>query len=607
MGRLLFNFIIALGLAAALHAPSLDLPMGGLDRLRLAVGHDLPADLASAPMAAPSALAPSLKHRITAPYLAFCRALCARDARGPAILGMVLAAILATVFGSVVRRLAGGDADSEAGASRIVGPAATIAVLALVANIDLAPSPIGHIHLGGAILIALAVLGLGRRSRRAAVLGLALGLIALAWLGRDVGRDALAAEPATIGIFSRLIQSVAPMPAVGPAWRVAVLRMLLAFLPLTILALAGRRAGALPLVGAALVAAGAVLGVQIQPVPCIGIDARTGLLSGLGLAIMATAALPRLPKSSNRELAGWAAFILWIGSSVLAGRAVRDLTRAETDLGEVDAVAAELTRIPTHVEEIFVTGIRPGGSKTAPIAFLTAAVLESGRRPSPSLRTLVEGRFSDLRGDLLVPGKRNLIASWRPASLAALASRPRGWTLVPLIGIEASALDGRLELVAPPPEARLSTAPPKSLEEDVTFIWKIRPGSDLHTDDRFVFYGLYDGPWSPGGQASVAARPLAESVLERTLQADGSLDVKWRTSIRPGPGAEGLPFDDSDLGIAGRTFWWTVGIVHGASSTDEHDHKHASGGQPPADADAKNPADPHFPESVAQFRRATFQ
>jgi hypothetical protein len=133
-----------------------------------------------------------------------------------------------------------------------------------------------------------------------------------------------------------------------------------------------------------------------------------------------------------------------------------------------------------------------------------------------------------------------------------------------------------VQLITPKPDATRILKRPTSLEEDMTFAFKVKSAC-LRTHE-IVFYGAYAGGFNPKGKQQLIARHLTPSVLTAE-QHEGWTTIHWRTSIRPGPGQDGIRFEDPDLDLSGKTLHWTVGLIpkEDVCETDQHHHESHAG------------------------------
>ncbi len=174
----------------------------------------------------------------------------------------------------------------------------------------------------------------------------------------------------------------------------------------------------------------------------------------------------------------------------------------------------------------------------------------------------------DLPSDLFAGGSRRLLLVWAPPSLAASLHRPRGWRLEPrVVGRRPPHGAGPLRLIAPKTGARIVVRNPKTLDDDLSFTFEVR--EERLEGATLTFHGFYDGGWSPRGRRLFERRVLAPSVLEALPAPPGWRRFRWRTSVRAGPGEDGLPFDDPELGLADQSFWWCLGIEGPGSDRPE--------------------------------------
>ncbi len=221
------------------------------------------------------------------------------------------------------------------------------------------------------------------------------------------------------------------------------------------------------------------------------------------------------------------------------------------------AILGDIEKLDTDWRDLLVLGV-PDDAKT--LETLRARVLAPWTATPRQVIWARDGHWEDdLPSDLFAGGSRRLLLVWAPPSLAAAVRRPRGWRLEPrVVGRRAPRGRGPARLVAPRAGARIPVRNPKSLEEDLSFTFEIR--EEQMAGATIVFHGFYDGGWSPRGRRLFERRPLSPSVLETLPGPEGWRRLRWRTSVRPGPGENGLPFDDPELGLAGRSFWWCIGI-----------------------------------------------
>ena len=224
---------------------------------------------------------------------------------------------------------------------------------------------------------------------------------------------------------------------------------------------------------------------------------------------------------------------------------------------EQQAILSDIDKLNEEWRDLLVLGV-PEDAETA--QGLRARVLAPWTPTPRQVLWARDGHWSDdLPLDLFAGGARRLVLVWAPPSLAASLHRPRGWRLEPrVVGRRPPHGEGPLRLVAPETGHRIVVRTPKTLDEDLSFTFEVR--EERLEGATLLFHGFYDGGWSPRGRRLFERRQLVPSVLEPLPAPEGWRRFRWRTSVRPGPGEDGLPFDDPELGLAGHGFWWCLGI-----------------------------------------------
>lgn len=301
---------------------------------------------------------------------------------------------------------------------------------------------------------------------------------------------------------------------------------------------------------------------------------------GLGAAFLTTlvlaTSLARTNVRSNRESVAFGLVFAWLALSFVAASARRAVGPGADDLAEVERIRSQLDEIKNvDAVALFCAPTRPGA--LAPSSWIKASTAEPFGRRQFDLDVVGEGRLSDRIGPLFASERRTMLAEWKPVVPGA-TDRAKAWTIAPFLGVDRGVASQKIELVAPVDRAYGKTARPTTIDDDMTFVFAVEPGVLLDEDAAVVFYSYWDGGSKPRGRQELTSRILAPGVLEKRPRADGKVECRWRTSVRPGEGHDGVPFDDPDLELDGKTMLWTIGIVHGHGLNDGcpdgHDHGH---------------------------------
>lgn len=538
------------------------------------------------------------------------------------MIGWVLLALVATLWGLAASRLMSDQSSTPI--VRSAGLWTAISLAAIPAGYDCIVSPAGHVVLSMALLAALSLhgallwpnlftqlvlpiaLGLtlhpicspvffligpltlffGSKTkarlltRRAVVIAFSLALVAWLWrLGAAEAApplqdtlDAAAAGPAETMIRS-LTALLSPAPLVdSDSWSLWVGICFGASIILTgILGhFAARGTGrglALSALGLVALAFGMTLFRPALPESLLcGRDLLAGML---GLALFFGVAARALTRTSWGWVVPFSLLVIMVGAGSLC---VRQQATYRLDIlasPELNALKDQIQHLRQNIDapEIVVIGAENSdipGLREAFVASTLPPFQESG---SPLLRAV----SAHSKSDLLTHGKNTLIVDWRPSNLAFAAARPKGWVLAPtLLHSPANAEDSPIRLIAPAQDASRVLRRPETLDEDMSFTFEVR--EPFLRSHELVFYGFYAGGFNPNGKQQLTGRILAPSVLSG-VQKDGWTQVTWRTSIRPGPGQDGVRFEDPDLRLSGKTLFWTVGIIP-KQEPCEKDHNH---------------------------------
>ncbi|MCA9320956.1 MAG: hypothetical protein KDB53_09485, partial [Planctomycetes bacterium] len=304
-------------------------------------------------------------------------------------------------------------------------------------------------------------------------------------------------------------------------------------------------------------------------------------LSAAWLALTLAASAMALRHPGPREVMTGALLVFLAYTSVNAARErLHALKSHEHELG---VIQAQLDNLPDDLDDLLLLGVPDHhGYRAALIADTSHPFSATPRR----LRVAHEGHWERLGDDLLDGGDRRLILEWGPINLLTAGQRPEGWRLVPrLRGSNSVGDDSGIRLLEPTNGIRIPVAAPRRLDEDLAFVFEIAAPPAPATLPALVFYGFHEVAFGPKSR-EFGVRRLEPAVLEELEGSPGWRRLRWRTSVRPGPGEDGLAFDDPDRGLAGHSFWWTVGRIDQATIPDE----------------AVTP----FPESVAPTQRIWF-
>ncbi|MEZ6194170.1 MAG: hypothetical protein R3F20_00345 [Planctomycetota bacterium] len=368
----------------------------------------------------------------------------------------------------------------------------------------------------------------------------------------------------------------------------------------------GARPGARRVVIAvATLAAWGLSVAAIAPAPtATGGDVRILGLAALGLAAFLGLAVDAAARRGPAEIVVLAllAFLVYSGGN--AASDLRARRAAECFPPEWQAVRPEIDRaIANGARNLAIHGLAADAGRVDWASGLAGAELPPFGPGRARIRAWAEDELGAIDPALLVPGDPPLsVLEWWPRSLAVAARRPQGWGLAAVFrspGGDPAA--SPIRLVAPENEARITLRRPETIEEDMTFVFETIPGYELPPQSAFAFYSLYSGGLNPRGRGEIRARPIVASSLVAERLPSGAMRYRWRPSIRPEEGHDGVRFEDPDLGVANRPFLWTIGVVRlGGEASPEipsghsgHLHDRAAIGV-------------HAPVELAQTRRIRF-
>ncbi|MEE9393943.1 MAG: hypothetical protein V3W41_15690 [Planctomycetota bacterium] len=333
-------------------------------------------------------------------------------------------------------------------------------------------------------------------------------------------------------------------------------------------------------------------------------DIRTLAFANIGLCLFLALGIDAAAKRGNRELIALGLLVFLIYSHLNAAQELRQSRDSEVFPEEYRLVVENLNKVPEDIDGLLLLGV----DAKFPRAQWAKALPAEARRPWFSrdlvLRARAEGHVNRLDAALFADKGKTLICEWRPQVMWAASTRPKGWIISPLVASPSSGIETqRLRLVSPAPEAELELRVPGTIEEDMTFVFETAPDFELRENSVFVFYGIYEGGRNPRGRSQLTARPLVPRVLKKSEGQDGWVRWSWRTSIRPEEGHDGVRFEDRDLELAGKPFYWTVGVAplaptpnSGKIAPGHVNHAH--------DASMSSRV---YPVSVAQTRRIYFE
>ncbi len=536
-----------------------------------------------------------------------------------AAVGWLLLGFVATAWGFV----AGALTKSVFGDSKLTSAGLwTAAILAaLPISYDLIVSPVGHSVLLSALVLAACfgaaikwpsavtwivlpvVLGIvyrsplsgacfwtgpcvawttqSKRTARMAVIAASIGT--LWWLWSAAGSQAPiplnnAPDPGASSGLEALTQAARalflPAPAIhANAWSQAVSISFAA--SLLILGLSGHFAARglgrrTALMGGGLTVLALLHATFGDALPDSLLGGRALMTGGLGIALGAGISATVLSRTSLGWIAPCSFLVMIAGSSSLSVRQQVLLRPSADNSRELTALIEQIRplRGSTVLDEVLLVGIGSTDNR-----YLSDALIASQRPPfadstSPRFRALPSGYT---RVPLLAEEGRTLVLDWRPSNLASVSTRPNGWILAPLLVANSPDSNSPIALLKPAQDAERVLGRPQTLESDMTFSFKVKSAC-LRTHD-VVFYGAYEGGFNPNGKQQLTARRLSPSVLT-AIEKAGWTTIHWRTSIRPGPGQDGVRFEDRDLGLAGQTLHWTVGLVPKPETCEVDGHHH---------------------------------
>lgn len=505
-------------------------------------------------------------------------------------IGLILLAATAVAVGAAVRRLRTGE-PADRTFPIDAGLIAAVVFAAAPLHVDSVASLSGHARLLAVLLLAVTVSACSGRPK------LVLAALALAILAPLLGASEAAAT-----WFERARSCAAWVAATAPpsldgraatafrwsfggivlgaiAWSMLARRDVAGRL----LATCGGGAAAIATTALAFSAENTIVGASIAVLPLAFLAAALG------------GGLDAVTRRGTAEIVALALVVFWVYSSINATGIMGPKRNEAVAPAELELILESLRGLDPRFERVVVLGLPPATPEADPAEAVIAASSAPWRRRARSAIPGVERAYAALPDGLLAPDAATVVVEWRAPH--PFARRPGDWKLVPLLACREPS--PRIQLVSPGAGDELTTKRPDTIEDDVAFEFDVAAGRPLANDEVFVFTAVWDGGRTPRGRDRVTGRVLARSVLATSSAPSGATRYRWRTSVRPGKGEDGVYFDDPDMSLAGKPMWWTVGIARGsehAHGEDHADHDHAHGG-----------GTVRSPHDVAQTRRVRFR
>ena len=612
MRRFLLEILIALAITTVAHYPTLDLPLGSNDRLRLASGSDTDAE--RVPLEEPPKAVGSIKELFAAPlaprsmwpyYLLWVEdSLTEGEDRGVLAVGFVLLAFAAVLWSRVVRRFllvtVGFERQREA---NIAAGLMVVLVPLLPFTGDALLGPGGHVWILESMVVAAVLrLSLVRRvGFIAAVVALctlqnAFGLLAVSlWSLRRVStlpspafrpaaippwatslaasvlcvggfvlrqplkslraRDLSEIDLSTGGRIGRLfLQGFAPRP---PGSGLEVLIAVIAASAIVALALTlafrlRRSDSDLVAIPVALLAMSVAACSASGPALSSGLDSRIYILIQVALAWLMALAVAMTSRAMR--FCASIAIVVWIAASSLFNGSVRETARAETNVAELARLSAAITAQFDGARYVTVADVPMMKLRANSENYIAA---ENERRYAYDhdryddctfVRVLVE-KPSRSWGDLLYPAGKYLLMRVRTHS-----GTTERFSLSTLFRREPDNLDRTLRPEpAPGPLLAATTAVANAV---ASFCWTLEDYNPI-SRDSFCFYGLVQSKCNEDLAADLERIPISADEVVSALRQDGKIEFAWL----PGPESPPVRFIESLKKTPGDSrLWWTIGL-----------------------------------------------
>lgn len=612
MRRFLLEILIALAITMVAHYPTLDLPLGSNDRLRLASGSDTDAD--RVPLEEPPKAVGSIKELFAAPlaprsiwpyYLLWVEdSLTEGEDRSVLAVGFVLLAFAAVLWSRVVRRFllvtVGFERQREA---NIAAGLMVVLVPLLPFTGDALLGPGGHAWILESMVVAAVLrLSLVRRvGFIAAVVALctlqnAFGLLAVSlWSLRRVStlpspafrpaaipswatslaasvlcvggfvlrqplkslraRDLSEIDLSTGGRIGRLfLQGFAPRP---PGSGLEVLIAVIAASAIVALALTlafrlRRSDSDLVAIPVALLAMSVAACSASGPALSSGLDSRIYILIQVALAWLMALAVAMT--SGAVRWGALTAIVVWIAASALFIGSVRETARAETNVAELARLSAAITAQFDGARRVTVADVPMMKLRANSENYIAA---ENERRCAYNhdrgddctlVRFLVEKPSSSWEGDLF-PVSNSLFMRIRTRS-----SETERFGLSTLFRLRRRNLDWELDGESTPGTTLSATGAVDGAH--APFCWTLENYNPI-SRDSYCFYGVVQGECDEEVAAALERIPIPADEVVSALREDGKIEFAWL----PGPESPPVRFIDS-LAKAPRDscLWWTIGI-----------------------------------------------